>query len=163
MILFLSTPRVVTARGLARALDGAFRRLGHCSKRDFALYHDIAQVDVSRACCARGNSLGDSSALRRVAAVHGYVVHEGMAGHYRRENGPEPEPTEIPEVDEELERLAAEARAEADDLDEPPPPWLADSLADAAHELFLTEMALDDDDTWQRAAVLDWTPEGDHA
>ena len=156
MILELNTPRVVTARSLARAIARAFDAR-HGSRRDFARAHGLSASEVSRV-TGRGDRIGDSMPLRRVAAIHGYEVHPDMDGHYRRAkvapaaDAPDPDDDE----DEELQQLARDlgAEHEVDAVD----PMFADLYEDAAHERFLTEMALDDA-TWARADELSWTPE----
>jgi hypothetical protein len=156
VILELATPRVVTARSLARAIGREFDRR-HGSRRDFATAHGLTASEVSRA-TGRGDRIGDSLPLRRVAQIHGYEVHPDMDGHYRRvEPEPEPDaPDPDDDVDDELQQLARDLEAEeSDDIDDP---MFADLIEDARHERFLTQVALDDA-TWARADELSWTPE----
>ena len=158
MILPLTTPRVVTARSLARALARELDRR-HGSRRDFAVAHGMSASEVTRA-TRGGDRVGDSLPLRRVAALHGYEVHPDMSGHYRRvevEAVPEPTaPEPDDDEDEELMQLARDLAAE--DEEDAIDPMFADLYADAAHERFLTQMTLDDA-TWARADELSWTPE----
>ncbi len=146
MILDLRLPGTVTARALTQALRRAFdHRTG--LRLAYARAHGLSLSDVSRALHGRHDRPDADAPLRRVAAVQGFLPHPAMPGHYRRA-----EP--VPEVDPELERMRAEARAESENL--------ADHLSDderelqdlAACERFLNDL---DDDVWRRAAELDLT------
>ena len=156
MILDLATPRVVTARGLARALAKQFDAR-HGSRRDFATAHGMSASEVSRA-TGRGDRVGDSMPLRRVAALHGYLPHPDMTGHYRRVDAEvEPDaPDPDDDVDEEMAQLARDLAAEQEDDERDS--MFADLYEDARHERFLEEITLDAA-RWARLDELSWTPE----